>query len=333
VRSLLKLEMYFLLRTGEIRNLADEYYYRIRCIRPYLFIGYKVNGLTPKGVALLSVFSAAPSLRNLKSQGNQNASKYSLYGFSHFCGPGPIHALFCLIRLAVEMTSLIRLIPMAALSLIMSAFTGHAQTVQAQVATSASFKPPIPITSLPLTITSSGYYYLVSDTYYNPISLTNRIAITVLSPGVTIDLRGHSLTGPFQAEITVPEYFNLNPVAILIESSNVTVKNGTISGFFFQLEAGPSSGNVVPTYLSNIIITDVKFTDGGDWSMSLGNVNNSIISNCTFGYVPLTTITDGGSQTGNRYINDTFSGNNPISLYSQVPMILNIQPKANDSRN
>ena len=222
---------------------------------------------------------------------------------------------------------------MAALGLTMSAFTGSAQTLQAQVATSASFKPRIPITSLPLTITSPGYYYLLSDIYYTPTSLTNRVAITITCPGVTIDLRGHSLTGPFQAEITVPEYFNLDPVAILIVSSIVTVKNGTISGFFFQLEAGPPSGNLVPTYLSNLLIADVEFADGGDWSMSLGNVNNSIVSNCTFGYTPLTTISDGGSQTGNRYINDIFSRSNPISMYSQVPMILNIQPKANDSRN
>jgi hypothetical protein len=224
---------------------------------------------------------------------------------------------------------------MAALSLIMSAFTGHAQTVQAQAATSASFKPPIPITSLPLTITSPGYYYLVSDTYHNPTSLSNRIAITVISPGVTIDLRGHSLTGPFQAEITVPEFFNLNPEAIVIESSNVTVRNGTISGFFFQLEAGPS-GTFVQTYLANIIIKDVKFTEGGEQSLSLGRVNNSIVSNCSFGPVPEAAIIDDGSQTGNRYINDTVSassGGSPISISSEVPIILNIQPKVNATRN
>ena len=149
----------------------------------------------------------------------------ALYAYPHFI-------LFATI--GGEMTPPIRLIAMAALGLTMSVFTGHAQTGQNELIPSVLGKPRIPITSLPLTITSPGYYYLLSDTYYNPTSLTNRIAITVLSPGVTIDLRGYSLTGPFQAEITVPEFLNLNPVAISIQSSNVTVKNGTISGFFFK---------------------------------------------------------------------------------------------------
>jgi hypothetical protein len=232
------------------------------------------------------------------------------------------------------MTPPIRLIAMAALGL-MSALTGHAQTVQAQVATSESFKPPIPITSLPLTIISPGYYYLVSDTYYNPTSLTNRVAITVSSPGVTIDLRGHSLTGPFQAEITVPQYFNLNPVAIAIQSSNVTVKNGTISGFFFQVGVG-SQNTEVPTYLSHITVTAVRFSEGGEQSLNFENVNSSIVSNCIFGRVPEPAIIDDGSQTGNRYINDTVSpsnGDSPISINSEVSIILNIQPKAIASRN
>jgi hypothetical protein len=224
---------------------------------------------------------------------------------------------------------------MAALSVIMSAFTGHAQTVQAPMGASAFFKARIPITSLPLTITSPGYYYLVSDIFYNPTSLSNRIAITVISPGVTIDLRGHSLTGPFQAEITVPEFFNLNPLAIEIENSNVTVKNGAISGFFFQLEAGPSD-TFGQTYLDNIIITDVKFTEGGDQSLNLEHVNNSLVSNCSFGTVPEPAIIDEASQTGNRYINDTVSSSsegNPISINSEVSMILNLHPKVNATRN
>jgi hypothetical protein len=222
---------------------------------------------------------------------------------------------------------------MAALGL-MGALTGHAQTVQAQVATSASCKPPIPITSLPLTIISPGYYYLVSDTYYNPTSLTNRVAITVSSPGVTIDLRGHSITGPLQALITVPQYFNLNPVAIAIQSSNVTVKNGTISGFFFQVGLAPKTE--VPTYLSHITITAVRFSEGGEQSLNFENVNNSIVSNCIFGRVPEPAIIDDGSQTGNRYLNVTVSasnGDSPISINSEVPIILNIQPKAIASRN
>jgi hypothetical protein len=226
---------------------------------------------------------------------------------------------------------------MAALSLIMSAstYTAHAQTVQAQVATSAAFKPHIPITSLPLTITTPGYYFLLSDISFTPTSMSNRIAITVSSPNVTIDLRGYSLSGPGQAFITLPEDLNLNPEGIAIHSSNVIVKNGTISGFFFQLDAGPS-GTDGQTYLDKIAITNVKFTEGGDQSINLGLVNNAIVSNCSFGPVPEPAVIDAGSQTGNRYINDSFSGSSNgsfISIISRVPMILNTQPKANASRD
>lgn len=251
---------------------------------------------------------------------------FTLYTYPHF-------VLFDTI--GGEMTPPIRLIAMATLGLTMSVFTGHAQTVQNELIPSVLGKPRIPITSLPLTITSPGYYYLLSDTYYNPTSLTNRIAITVISPGVMIDLRGHTLTGPFQAEITVPEFLNLNPVAISIQSSNVTVKNGTISGFFFQI--GVASLNTeVPTYLSNITITAVKFTEGGEQSLNLGNVNNSIVSNCSFGHVPEPAIIDDGSQTGNRYLNDTVSassGDSPISIIGEVSIVLNIQPRASATRN
>jgi hypothetical protein len=224
---------------------------------------------------------------------------------------------------------------MAALSLIMSAFTptAHAQAVQKQLAPSILGKPPIPITSLPLTITTPGYYYLLSDIYFTPTSMSNRIAITVNSSNVTIDLRGHSFSGPFQAEITVPEYFNLNPVGMDLVGSNITVKNGTISGFFYQLSIGSGSAQA---YATNITITDVKFTGAGEQSLSLGNVNSSIVSNCSFGFAPQTSVIDDGSQTGNRYINDTFSGSDgvsPISISGDVQIILSIQPKANSSRN
>jgi hypothetical protein len=156
---------------------------------------------------------------------------------------------------------------MAALSLIMSAFTGHAQTVQKQLTPSALGTPPIPITSLPLTIKTPGYYYLVSNMYYSATSQSNRVAITVNSPGVTIDLRGYSLSGPAQAVITVPQYLNLNPVGILLQSSNTTVKNGAIVGFYNQLNYPLFTGST--TYVANIIITMLILLLAGIRQLSL----------------------------------------------------------------
>jgi hypothetical protein len=164
--------------------------------------------------------------------------------------------------------------------------------------------------------------------YFTPTSMSNNVAIRVNSAAVTVDLNGFSLTGPPQ--VFIPELY-LNPFGILITNSNVNIKNGTIVGFFTALAADVSyNGTGVQGYLSNIEITSISFTGGGP--LGLGNVNNSIISNCKFAapYQPYSSfINDKGSQTGNRYIDDAFSGGNenPIDMDLQVPMVLNIEPQ------
>jgi hypothetical protein len=79
----------------------------------------------------------------------------------------------------------------------------------------------LPIMALPATITVPGDYYFPSDLNYTvPVDF----AIVVNAPGpVTIDMKGFTLRGSAQA--------------IQILSDNVTVKNGTITGFERGIEA------------------------------------------------------------------------------------------------
>ena len=176
-------------------------------------------------------------------------------------------------------------------------------------------KPAIPIASLPITITEAGTYYFASDMYFSPVSLGNSTAITVNSPNkVTIDLNGFTLTGPAQAFAGI---YYLNPVGVAIESSNVTIKNGTISGFFFPMEAGSSHP------ISNLDIQSLTFAGGTIYSLLLTDVNNSVVRNCNFTESDATGIFDTSNQTGNRYINDTFGARvNPVYINSDVPTIL-----------
>jgi hypothetical protein len=109
--------------------------------------------------------------------------------------------------------------------------------------------------------------------------MSNHVAITVNSPGaVTIDLNGHSLTANPLAFI--PELY-LNPVGILILGSNVTVKSGTVGGFFSTIDAGaPFNNNTIPNYLVNSSIEYVTFTGAG--SVRLVDLNSSIVRDCVF---------------------------------------------------
>lgn len=224
----------------------------------------------------------------------------------------------------------------AALGLIMSALThtGYSQAGQKTCPNSAFVKPPIPIASLPLTINAPGYYYFISNMYFTPTSMSNNVAIRVNSDAVTVDLNGFSLTGPPQAYI--PELY-LNPFGVLITNNNVTIKNGTVVGFYTALAAAaPFNGTGDQGYLSNIAIAFISFTGGGP--LGFESVNNSIVSHCNFAapYQPYSAfIHDHGSQTGNRYIDDTFSAinENPIDMDVQVPMVLSMKPQTKGSRN
>jgi hypothetical protein len=126
---------------------------------------------------------------------------------------------------------------------------------------------PQAITFMPVTITAPGNYYLASnlDLAQTAVSFNVAAAITVNSPGrVVIDLRGHTVSGP----VTVVNYFysdgnggyqsspnpslpqggyityeEYNVVGLLLQSNDVTIMNGAVSGFWNSLVTGSWSSH------------------------------------------------------------------------------------------
>jgi hypothetical protein len=179
----------------------------------------------------------------------------------------------------------------------------------------------LPIPSLPATITTPGDYYFVADMYYTtPPNIGNQTdyAITVNASGpVTIDMRGFKLSGQPSAN------------GIFIGSDNVTIKHGIIQGFAEGVEAY----QVVKATLDGI-----RFTDGQEFQcIVLLYVNDSLIKDCDFTDQKNgnPAIADESSTTGNNYINDKVTGQNPLFMVSYAtraginPAIMTLNIKVN----
>ena len=90
-----------------------------------------------------------------------------------------------------------------------------------EIIDAASDEIRIPISSVPITITTSGSYYFTEDLTY---SLTTGQAIAVNVDNVTIDLMGFSLIGPGIAS-------GSNYGIYMNGRRNVTIRNGTVRAF------------------------------------------------------------------------------------------------------
>jgi hypothetical protein len=190
-----------------------------------------------------------------------------------------------------------------------------------------------PITTLPLIITKPGNYYFVENMYFAVTPVVGQSgttpAITVNAPGpVAIDMRGFTLSGPGQQFLNG---FYTNPVGIVIDSSNVTILNGSLEGFLNGIFASGSN----TSYLSRIDLANITFINGAQFGcVGFSYVNNSVVRNCDFsqkvGQVPADpAIGDGHSQTGNAYVNDLFNTQRPFNIGGSVNspnLILNITP-------
>jgi hypothetical protein len=161
---------------------------------------------------------------------------------------------------------------------------------------------PVLITALPFNITAPGTYVL-SGNLMIP-SFQTAININSVKPGnVVLNLNGHTLTGPGNSN--VPGIFVTgNPTG-----SNVTIENGTVAEFSYGIKAETSDS----ISLSNIHIVNVTFYGNGYVGLVFSGVNSSSIENCAFiAYLPqggpLDGIQDNQTQTGNRYVNNTFDG-------------------------
>jgi Right handed beta helix region len=199
-----------------------------------------------------------------------------------------------------------RILLTAALGLMTGAFTVKAAT---------------PITALPYTISSPGTYALTGN-LTSPLLANDQSAILITGSAgtVVLDLKGYSLTigslgsdSPFITGITV-------------QSSNVTIRNGTIANFNAGINVSPPvSGLSYSGYLSNILVENVTFSNVNGTHVDFIQVNSSEISNCTFLGFAQAAIEDTSSQTGNRFTDNTFDGNQraPLSvLFLAGPAVL-----------
>ena len=84
--------------------------------------------------------------------------------------------------------------------------------------TLAQIEPRTPISSLPLTITNAGSYYVTT----NLVGVNGQNGITISNGNVTLDLNGFALLG-------VPG--SLKGVFVSGTYTNLTVRNGTVSGW------------------------------------------------------------------------------------------------------
>ena len=108
----------------------------------------------------------------------------------------------------------------------------------------------------PFTIGTSGSYHLTGN--LTVAGTTNAINVTVSN--VTIDLNGFSITGPGSTE-SIPIGINASG------QSDVTVENGTVTGFGTGVEVGPSG-----------IVKNVHADANGG---GISGANNSLIQGCT----------------------------------------------------
>jgi hypothetical protein len=137
---------------------------------------------------------------------------------------------------------------------------------------------PIPITSLPATITKPGNYYFVANMYaatFVQVGNTEvAYAIVVNAPGpVTIDMRGFTLTGPTQVQSSTVYQV---PVGISVQSSDVAILNGTIVGLYSAITT-----QGVSSPLTGIVLENLTFKGQSSSSVSLGS-NNSLVKDCNF---------------------------------------------------
>ena len=116
-----------------------------------------------------------------------------------------------------------------------------------------------PISSVPFFINASGSYYLTD-------SLTSAgVGIQISANDVTIDLRGHTLTGSATTD----------PGVYVSAGTNIVVKNGTIKNFSTGIQSHNSSG----TYFG---VFNVKAAGNTGLGIDLWGSNNQIEASTAF---------------------------------------------------
>src|ERR1700685_3444588 len=101
--------------------------------------------------------------------------------------------------------------------------------------------------------------------------------VPINAPGtVTIDMKGFTLNSPTRF-LFQPGYVTVDPTGINILSSNVTVRNGTISGFWNGVSAG-SRLNGYNSQTGNSYFNDKVGNQGDNYTFRMqGNIPNHAV--------------------------------------------------------
>jgi len=148
------------------------------------------------------------------------------------------------------------------------------------------------INSVPFTISTPGKYVLGQD-----LSFGGGTAITVQAPIVTIDFNGFTLRAS--------SIINQNTAIACESQSQVTIENGTISGFF---------NGIAIEHSQRITLQNLHLLEINGTGIRLGFCQDSVISNCEVsrsGAIGGVFGTEGillANVFGNRVMTDTVSG-------------------------
>ena len=190
----------------------------------------------------------------------------------------------------------------------------------------AAKQQQVPITYLPVTITSPGYYYLVTDLVSTVGSLNKAIGIAQQASGdITLDLRGHTITNtaPSPAFEAITVDGEGTPGGAVLKGT-VTIENGTLSGFGDTLLILTSS---------NVIVNNVKFNANpgliNTFGIQVTGSHNVVIANCSFAGPWTTGIREYNelAVSHNSYLNNAFDGklnNNFVTQNVAFPSVLTI---------
>lgn len=169
--------------------------------------------------------------------------------------------------------------------------------------------PSTTITALPYSITAPGTYVLQSDLIDSVPGTAIVISATALSGPLTVDFKGHTITGSGLNSTAVAfdyTYFsNLYPI---------TVRNGTLSNFQNGIKAVgfgiPRNYITISSIVFNLATSSSPGNDAV--GVSFQGASNCNVSNCTFNAVITDLhsfgISDGDPWGGNTYNSNAFSG-------------------------
>jgi parallel beta-helix repeat protein len=193
-------------------------------------------------------------------------------------------------------TSLLTLLPLSILAFIAPQL--HAVTV---------------INSLPHVIRQPGVYVLESNLTFTQTTI-GVYAISINASDVVLNFQGHSISNL----VTATESSGV----VAQQSSNVTVENGTLNGFYFGVVLGGNN----PKLIFNNVCQNMKLNNSFTVSVFLTYNVNAIVRNCqitnqgkgpdgTVLYTGGAAIEDEFGQ-GVRIENNTISGSAGIGIYA-----------------